>query len=99
MEMTEINDMIAEARAEAEAEHGKLTGDLVRAAGILTEEVGEVMAEALTATRASMTDSGKVNARRRMVGELAQVAATAMLMMENLVRGMGTGANAKGHTR
>lgn len=54
--------------------HGPLTADPVRATGILTEEVGEAVSEALGMTRSPKLEGS----RQRMVRELAQVAATAI---------------------
>lgn len=57
--------------------HGALTEDPVRASLILTEEVGEVAKEALSLTRSPQVNG----ARGRLVKELAQVVATATIML------------------
>lgn len=51
--------------------------DPVRGAGIMTEEVGEVMSEALGLTRSPKLEG----ARERMICEAAQVAATAIFLI------------------
>lgn len=75
--MTLATPLVMAAMYDAFQRHGKLTPDPVRAAGILTEEVGEVMSEALGMTRTPKLEG----ARHRMVYELSQVAATAILMI------------------
>ena len=77
---------VRSAIGQAEALHGPLTDDHFRAFAILGEEVGEV-AKALLENRRALAKgrSGtaeRVNARL----ELAQVAATAVLMLINLKR-------------
>ncbi len=69
---------------EADTKHGLLTTDPVRASAIMVREGAEVMNEALLMTRpgAIVTRAS----RKRMFIEAAQVAATCILIMENLDR-------------
>ena len=75
-----ITRRVLPAIAEAEHRHGLLTDDHVRAMLILSEEVGEAAAEILAYTRTT----GGVEDRIAAVEELAQVAATAILLITNL---------------
>lgn len=76
------------ARVSADAKHGILTSDPIRATLILVEEVGEVAAEALKMTNPTGAGShrGAKGTMRAMYDELAQVGATVSLMMENIRR-------------
>ena len=78
---------VEQARLASIRKHGPLTGDPVRAAGILTEETGEVMAEALTCTRPGLLPSHREGAKLNMYEEAAQVAAVAINIMINIRRG------------
>lgn len=82
---------IARAMVDAEAKHGPLTKDPVRAGLIMVEEVGEAVAEILTATRLrSPADSKQIElALRKAINELAQVAAMTILMIENVEEYLG----------
>ncbi len=62
--------------------HGPLTTDVVRASAILTEEVGEVVSEALAMTRHPPVNGSRL----RMIRELAQVAATAIQMLDQHIK-------------
>ncbi len=64
--------------------HGPLTKDPVRGCAILGREWGEAMNEALLATRPGQTVQGQYEAKLRLRTELAQVAATAALMITYL---------------
>jgi hypothetical protein len=80
-------DSVEAAAAEAYVKHGLLPSDPVRACAILGREWGEAMNEALLAT--SPRESSNVRrheAEQRLCVELAQVAATAMLIIQ-AVRG------------
>lgn len=72
----------------AEKIHGRLTADPVRAGLIMVEEIGEAAADILTYT--SPRDVS-VNVRElhrlKAINELSQVAAMAILMIENLKEG------------
>lgn len=69
----------------AEQKYGKLTRDPMRAGHILNSEVGEVSDALLDLTRPAPVDPHEVAIHKRhLYSELAQVAATALLMMENL---------------
>lgn len=83
---------IVNAMNAALSKHGPLTKDLVRACAILGREWGEAMNEALLATLPPKSFSTsehagtfEANKRKALYAELAQVAATAAVMMENLI--------------
>lgn len=71
---------------DADAKHGELTKEPVRACAILIRECGEAMNEALLLT-APVKDakSDDRNIRFALYNELAQVAATAVKIMQQLV--------------
>lgn len=71
---------IAVEMVRAVAEHGPLTDDPVRACAILTEEVGEAVAEALSLTRRNP----RMGAKDDLISELLQVAAVAVMMIKDL---------------
>lgn len=72
---------IATEMARADQLHGPLSTDPVRAAAILGEEAGEVLAAALGVTRQPPEDT-----ESHLREELVQVAATAIRMLETLNR-------------
>ena len=82
MNSEDVMDDVAAAAVAAEAKHGRLTGDPVRACAILGREWGEAMNEALLLTVPGAEARSKH--RKQLYDELAQVAATAMLAMENI---------------
>jgi NTP pyrophosphatase (non-canonical NTP hydrolase) len=61
-----------------------LTNDPVRAFAILSEEIGEVAKEILEVSRPGVHVADAIVSRILLGHELAQVAATAMLMIQNL---------------
>jgi hypothetical protein len=79
------------AALDAFRKHGELTTDPVRACAILIRECAEAMNEALTGTRPSMREcpiSYQVMehriATRHLYIELSQVAAVAMMLMDQI---------------
>lgn len=76
-----ISDCL-DAAKRAQHKHGPLTTNAVRACAILGREWGEAMNEALLLTVPGSGYNPIITAR--LYDELAQVAATAMLMMEHL---------------
>lgn len=78
-----VSDVMIAAH-DAQMKHGPLTVDPVRACAILFRECGEAMDEALleTVPEKSIISSSRL---QYLYEELAQVSATAMLMMENLI--------------
>jgi hypothetical protein len=87
-------DRIVMALAHSLSKHGPITEDMLRAAGILCEEAGEVMAEALKMTNPAGTGShrGATGTPEAMLWELAQVAATAVAIIDVLERRLHDGA-------
>lgn len=77
--------LVAHAMVEAEAKHGPLTKNHPRAYIILAEEVGEVAQEILCMTRVDQSRAAISVHRLKAIRELAQVAATSILMMANLL--------------
>lgn len=76
---------ISDAYEAALVKHGELTADPVRGCAILIRECGEAMNEALLMTAPVKDASEMPNYRRQqMFDELAQVAATAMKIMNHL---------------
>lgn len=80
-----IIEFIEDAITDAHVGHGPLTKDVVRAALILAEECGEVADAALALTRPSCSPVLVQVRRQELMDELAQVAATSILMMANLI--------------
>lgn len=92
---------VMRAAADAYAKHGPLTADPVRACAIMIREAGEALNEALLATRtpdvmanesAEPVITNAVEKVRqlhisRLYDELAQVAATCMIIMEEIEGG------------
>ena len=72
--------MIREAVNQAQLQHGQMTHDHSRALNILGEEVDEACRAYLERTRPGATAQSWVN----FAAELAQVAAVAQLMIQNL---------------
>lgn len=72
--------LVMHAMEEAKVKHGPLTREPCRATVILVEEVGEVADAILTMTRPD-----GLGLRIHTIHELAQVAATAILMIQNLL--------------
>lgn len=69
----------------AEKTHGPFSHGVIRGVAILTEEVGEVAAEALVATRAATgSHQGATGTREALIAELAQVAGVALNMIVKL---------------
>lgn len=76
----EAHTLVIKAAADALDRHGPLTHDVSRALHILAEEVGEAHQAYLGMTR--LKPSNTVGA---LIHELAQVAATAELILANLI--------------
>lgn len=68
----------------SEKQHGEWKHGVDRGIVIATEELGEAAAEALAATRATATEAQRVEARFRLVSELAQLAGVAIHMIAKL---------------
>ena len=87
---------VAAAMEHAVTKHGAPTTDPVRGASTLSEECGEVAAEALEATRNNVHPAMKAERLNRMIRELDQVAAYAILLrcsMEGEVRKLRQGTD------
>ena len=94
---SDVEQSVINAGKQAIDKHGQLPSDPLRACAILGREWGEAINEALHATLytlppwypdvpdvSSVLEPMKMEASRRLYAELAQVAATAMLMMEDI---------------
>lgn len=81
---------VLEAAADAVAKHGPATCDPVRACGVLAEELGECMEQALKLTSSSETERGNVTDTGHIIllrAELCQLAGYALLQVQNIDRG------------
>lgn len=87
------HETIAAVEQEAEramSSHGPLTQDLCRAYTILGEEFGEVGRALLEVGRAERSNSSVAESwKRAAADELVQLAATALLLVDNLRRSQG----------
>jgi|SRR5437762_6558179 len=77
-------DSVITAAFHSYGKHGPMTQDLVRASLILVEECGEAAAEVLKMTNPTGTGShrGATGSPEALMWELAQVAATAMAIID-----------------
>lgn len=81
---------VAQEAQRAEAEHGPLTDDVTRAYTILGEEFGEVGRALLGIGRSERREEPRMMREWRVAAaeELIQLAATALLLVENLKKGI-----------